>query len=588
MKRLLIIPFLFIVFALSAAPIGERKAREIAMSFFAATATRSTSPEVALEWAGDKIVAGHIALLSTSNTDESLLYIYNRTDSAGFVVVAGDDGVEKQIVAFSYENNLQIENMSGGARYLLDGWCKQIAATRSGAEVATRAANGSDVGNVEKLYETALWSQGKPFNNEAPVIDGYRAITGCVATAMSIICYHNRWPEKGVGTTPSYKYRDYYNKEQQVPANTLGRTYDYANMRSDNYENGYTSAEAAAVAALMKDIGTSVRMNYHYEASGAYSEDVAMAMATYFGYTKASVNAYGDGYTTKEWAKVLKNNIANFGPSYFCGSGEEGGHAFVLDGYTSANYFHINFGWGGVDNGYYLIPKIEFAEGQMIILNLEPDRDGTSTYKDNLLLYRYPGRTDFLGLTTNVTKYNTGFYFDFDCGYILNDGMQDFNGAVRVALCDKDGALKEILVDDMSINDLPSGYLTAFSVRVCIDSAIAPGDRIRVEYKGSYSDDWQWLRAASLDIAEEIIVALQTDDIAKSLGMKFDKTSRKFTFASTYDLTYEVIDSSNNSKTSGAMEPKKVVTIDASTWSKGAYDFCFRRDGSEYKLTIVL
>ena len=39
MKRVLIIPLLFIAFALSAAPIGERKAREIATSFFAKTST---------------------------------------------------------------------------------------------------------------------------------------------------------------------------------------------------------------------------------------------------------------------------------------------------------------------------------------------------------------------------------------------------------------------------------------------------------------------------------------------------------------------------------------------------------------------
>jgi hypothetical protein len=335
-------------------------------------------------------------------------------------------------------------------------------------------------------------------------------------------------------------------------------------------------------------MGTSVYMQYHYDGSGAQSEAVAVAMATYFGYTKASVNAYGDGYTAKEWAKVLKNNIANFGPSYFSGSGEEGGHAFVLDGYTSANYFHINYGWGGADNGYYLIPKIEFAEGQMIILNLEPDKNGTSVYSDNLLLYKYPDQTEFLGLTTDITDYKTGTYFDFNCGYIWNNGLKNFNGAIRAILQDKDGKVKEILMSEHPIENLPPGYLTDISTRVVITSPIAPGDRIRVEYKGSYSDDWQWLRAASLDIAEEIIVALQTDDIAKSLGMKFDKTSRKFTFTSTYDLTYEVIDSSNNSKTSGAMEPKKVVTIDASPWSKGAYDFCFRRDGSEYKLTIVL
>ena len=132
MKRVLIIPLLFIAFALSAAPIGERKAREIATSFFAKTSTRSASVAVELEWSGDGLVGANVAPLTMANTDESLLYVYNRTDEAGFVVVAGDDGVEKQIVAFSHDNKLQIKNLSDGARYLLEGWCKRCMKLRYG------------------------------------------------------------------------------------------------------------------------------------------------------------------------------------------------------------------------------------------------------------------------------------------------------------------------------------------------------------------------------------------------------------------------------------------------------------------------
>ena len=40
-------------------------------------------------------------------------------------------------------------------------------------------------------------------------------------------------------------------------------------------------------------------------------------------------------------------------------SGEHGvlenGHAWVCDGYNEENLFHMNWGWGGNDNGYYSI-----------------------------------------------------------------------------------------------------------------------------------------------------------------------------------------------------------------------------------------
>lgn len=143
-------------------------------------------------------------------------------------------------------------------------------------------------------------------------------------------------------------------------------------------------------------------------------------------------------------------------------------------------------------------------------------------------------------------------------------------------------------MSEHTIEDLPPGYLTAVSTRVVITSPIASGDRIRVEYKGSYSKEWQWLRAGSVDITDEIIVSLQAEDIAKSLGMKYDKKRRQFSFTSTYDLTYEVLNGANVSKTGGVIEPNKTVTIDASAWFKGIYKFCFRRDAAEYVLTIQL
>ena len=42
-------------------------------------------------------------------------------------------------------------------------------------------------------------------------------------------------------------------------------------------------------------------------------------------------------------------------PIYASIPGIPDGHAVVIDGYDSNNYLHINFGWGGTANGYYLM-----------------------------------------------------------------------------------------------------------------------------------------------------------------------------------------------------------------------------------------
>lgn len=526
-----------------------------------------------------------MSLLSANNPEEAVLYIYNRTDTKGFVVVAGDDAAERSIVAFSHNNNLQMERLSDGAKYILSGWCKQIAAVRKSGAAATRSFGSLDIGTTEKLYETALWDQGEPFNNEAPIIDGYRAVTGCVATAMSIICYYNKWPEYGVGTTPEYEYVDDYSGNTHViPENTLGRKYDYDNMRSDNYQNGYTEQEAAAVAALMKDMGTSVKMNYHYNGSYAYSVDVLVAFATYFGYAKSVKMVYGDSFTGREWNEQLKNNIAKYGPTYFSGSGAAGGHAFVLDGYTSNNYFHINYGWGGYDNGFYLIPKIDFAEGQAALFCLETDKTGTSVYADGLMLVT--DGTYYEGLKSSTTEYRVGESFQLSYGFIYNLGAIPFVGEVSVALCNKDGNIKEVLYSDGLALDI---YYYAWNdISLTITTSIESGDRIRLMSKGEQTTEWSWIKRYNVGTVDEIIVSVTAEDIAKSLGVKYDKATKQLKFTSSYNLAYSVADSSSTTKTSGAIKSGVEEVVDVSAWSAGEYVFSFSRDMAEYKLTIKL
>ena len=44
---------------------------------------------------------------------------------------------------------------------------------------------------------------------------------------------------------------------------------------------------------------------------------------------------------------------------------EGDGHALVVDGYTSNNYFHFNYGWGGYCDGFY-------KDGVCKIYNINP------------------------------------------------------------------------------------------------------------------------------------------------------------------------------------------------------------------------
>lgn len=495
--------------SLTAAPINESKARKIAEDFFACNTTRTLG--VTLEWSGSDLNVQGAATRAT--VDNPMLYIYNRSDNGGFVIVAGDDSV-RPIVAYSFERAFEVDRVSPEAKELLNAWCEQIAAADGESRVVTRA--DVDLGDVIAEYQTAQWDQGAPFNNECPVFGSARAVTGCVATAMAIICYHNKWPQSVNATTPEYSYTDSSNINQTIPANVINTTYNYDNMLLD-YGGGYSATQGAAVAELIHDMGTMVKMSYGVAESSAFNKDAHAALVSYCQYSKSSKLVYHAGYTEEEWTALLQNNLKTYGPTYFSGREESGGHAFVLDGCTDKGFFQINFGWGGYGNGYFLLPNIEFYEWQQAIIELTPDKNQTSTYEDYLLVY---DNGTIPGLLSDATVYEQGK--EFEVAFCVdNKGIVDFEGTIVLCLCDSIGQIKEKLVSGNTT--LKVGYYSWWTnQKVTITSTIETGDRLRIYYKGSNSGgEAQWARAYNPEAVNELIICGSAEDIARSLTLNY-------------------------------------------------------------------
>lgn len=578
MKKLVIIPLLFIAFTLAAAPIKESRAREIATQFFTQSATRSSSVSLELEWAGNTFGK----TLSASNGQENLLYIYNRNDTKGFVIVAGDDTVQP-IIAYSHSNTFDIENMADGARWVLEGWCRQIAATSAsaslvGAKTLSEESYTKVCGNT-----TALWNQGEPYNSLAPIMNGSRCLTGCVATAMSIIAYHNKWPEKGVGTIPSYNM-----SWASLPENPLGHTYNYSMMLSD-YNGGYSTLQGDAVARLMYDMGTAVKMEYGLGASSAYSNAAYQALITYFGYSKSALFRMADGVTTERWCQELRENIKECGPTYFSGVSESGGHAFVLEDYASSGHFFINYGWGGVSNGAYLLPDIEYTYGQDAIFGLIPDKTGTSTYQDYLGLVGLYNNGELLyrGLQSLSMTYATDATISCRVGAIQNIGAAEFNGELYLVHCDKQGEVKTELMK-LSFSGLLPYYYFYYSspLRARIVEEIEEGDRIRLYYEGEYSKSYQWARAAQLGIADEILLTANAEQIAESLSFGYSKSEQVISFQSKLPLHYSLINSSGDELISGDALSYKKIALYTGNLPAGEYKLLFSMGEGLYELMI--
>ena len=586
MKRLLlVIPFLLLSISLVAAPIGEKRAREIATNFFA-TATRSgATPSLDLAWVGNNMEqnlrndATRSAQIGAS--DNARLYIYNRTDATGFVVVAGDDNAKREIIAFSHDNSFDTEDMADGAKAMLQAWCEYIADVQNGdvANSATRATFST--GNIVKKYETAKWGQGAPFNNECPMQASKRTITGCVATALAIVCHYHKWPERGVGTVPSYSYTGSNKEEMVIPENVLGRTYDYDNMLLKYSKESYTDEQAAAVAALMYDIGSAVSMHFNTGGSSAYTSNGDNVLINYFSYSKQSLYIGRRGYSDSEWIKLLQDNIYKYGPTCFSGTSTAGGgHAFVLDGYTDADYFSVNYGWNGGSNGFYLMPDIKYIKSQAAIFSATPDKNGTSTYRNAIFTVGYD---DCKGMLSQATKYEQGASFKMSIA-VLNCGITNFSGSVCIAHCDKNNEIKEIL-RTYSIS-LRSFYKIRKSPTITLSKSVEGGDSLQIFYKGDEEEQWTRAYPYRTTSFHSIPICCTPEEVAKNTAIEYDKRTKSLTFTSPYATQCSIADASGNVVAYSETAANNVGTVKLSTLTAGEYTCSFAASGKPYTIKI--
>lgn len=272
---------------------------------------------------------------------------------------------------------------------MLDGYAEYVAAVQSGKAKARKILLSDSPSVVVEPLVTTKWNQDAPFNNFAPEYtddnnNTQRCATGCAATAMAQIMKFHNWPEQGVGHY-SYEHQSF----GTISSDFSEHVYDWTNM-IDRYNNGeYSNVQADAVALLMKDCGVSLNMNYG-PVSGASIYSYTPAFKNYFRYSSRTVNR--SGCETAEFTRIITDELQEGRPIIYCGTGEDGGHAFVVDGYDTNYFLHVNWGWGGYSDGYFDMNYMDpaglgigggsgaFKWNQGIVL-ARPLKDGVEPYE---------------------------------------------------------------------------------------------------------------------------------------------------------------------------------------------------------------
>jgi hypothetical protein len=377
------------VIKLSAAPVDSTRAKQLALSFFSSLSNTSSEQLLA-----DGVSVVYLAYAEDStniHTNTVCFYAVN-VGRKGFVMLSGDDRI-KPILGYSYESTFKTKDMPENVQGWLKGLQKEISSALAmedfvvAPEITEQWNHLSEIGAamsviVQPLLQTT-WDQEVYYNQYCPAdanayYSGYHVYTGCAATAMAQVIRYWEYPFRGVGSHSyeanfaSIGYGDYGTQS----ANFETTTYDYRLMPA--YLDANSSYDQIdAVATLLYHCGVSVDMMYSVNGSGAYLSSVADALHDYFAYSSGISYVHKINYSDDGWKTMIKNELQNQRPVLYEGNGSLGGHAFVLDGYNDANYFHINWGWSGDNNGYFslssLTPSIyDFSSEQGAIIGIQP------------------------------------------------------------------------------------------------------------------------------------------------------------------------------------------------------------------------
>lgn len=407
MKKIQLLVILgFLHFNLTAKPVSEAEARNVAQGFLLSKGIEVNSHDL-------------INSLTDIKIKLSLLYIFNIPEG-GFIIISGDDETTP-VLGYSTSGVFGTSSLPPSFAAMLSFYNEQITAIQNDYvdnsllyaeewlfyQTSTVSDNTAKATEVHPLL-TCLWDQGNLYNAlcpQDPAGPGGRVYAGCVATAMAMNMYYYRYPVQPSGThgyTSDYGYLfvDYTQSHyiyEQMPYKLLSYNYD--------------------AAKLQYDCGVAVDMMYSPNGSGAYMDDALNALKDHFGFNPTASIEYKDSYSEATWISMLKDQLNLGYPLIYAGYDIGAGHAFVCDGYDTNDFFHFNWGWSGSYNGYYLIsnlnPGYNFSSGQQAFFNCYP---ASVSYPQSCGNYSMNSRSGSL----SVGHGPSGSYMsDMNCSWLI-------------------------------------------------------------------------------------------------------------------------------------------------------------------------
>lgn len=510
---------------------------------------------------------------------EPTFYVVTPSSGAGFVVVAGDD-VVAPVLAYS---QVSFAPLSNNLPKNFEAWLRYVDRVVREARTAGIKPNSAVAQLWNETYEpvdalmlnTARWSQVAPYNDQCPIESDAHSLTGCTQTAMAIIMRHHRWPERAKGVTEPYTTM--YGLD--VPVRDLNHSYDWDNMIDTYVEGEYNDTQANAVATIMADLGHAFKANYTALDTAA-SPDMNVLYKN-FGYSPASriVISTNPGMSYDYWVTLLRRELEANRPIFYVGyTSDNAGHAFVLDGVDANDYFHANWGWNGLYDGFFLLDNLtldsyHFTESHWAVLGMHPMRDGEI---DNGLSLASSG------LSISETQFERGKEFRVESISVVNNTLLLLSGELRVGVCDAQGEWKSWATDAVKFLLLSSHQTSEQNLRAVVEQDIELGDRLCAFYRIDGSEKWFRMYSSTEGATDEVV--MKYAPIGDTTSMSYDKSTGLVILEYDEDVKSALYSFSNEYIESGVTITKGRMVLDTNYLSSEVeYTILLRREGVEDK-----
>lgn len=255
------------------------------------------------------------------------------------------------------------------------------------------------------------WKQGAPYNDFCPMdpVTNQRSIAGCPSVAIAmLINYYETLNETELSDTEddyyhSYSGRNYWVDDdfEEIDFMPFPDINAYFDTISSSYSNN-SPLKTTEKSALVWACGVTAKQVYTSSISGTFGVSQAYDAFLRFGFNE-SILLDEDDPTILEH---LALNMMEARPALLAVVDPGvAGHNLVTDGYNTDGFYHLNFGWGGSYNGWYLVPdeipyNLTVFEGVIVDIAYPPVNtlvSETNTQYSEINVYPNPA-TDYINI----------------------------------------------------------------------------------------------------------------------------------------------------------------------------------------------